>query len=538
MTPLMLASPPASAVPVSLSSCYSRWAALSRQHDKGAAEDCFSISAHRSPWKMCLAFALLLGVIPSGAQAACTGSGTSWSCTAGSSGADVNSALSSATDGATITLAAGSYSWGSTLKFSVSKGATVMCATKGACTVSMKGPLWQWANFGSSSKLYRISGFVFNGVSPYFIWLYSTGSGAATLTQLRFDNNVVNVASSASDIVTFGEVTGLNTTIQGVIDHNTFRTTTGNTRWLVMYSQSGSAGAWPMDRIGTANNLFVEDNTFDDQCMVNAGNAALDTDGGPHTWVVRHNTFINSRIEHHGYYWSFPGPANSEVYNNNYTHNCGQIDGSYSIKHQGSGEWIVFSNTVTATGGKGAAHILQNYRSFYDFADQCNGSNSEDSNRSPTATNQGYPCKRQPGRNAAAQLRPQYYWNNRWGDGTAITVNISCPNQGTMPVYCPQHIQANRDYYQGGVAPQTSPTSPFNGTGGTGFGTLANRPATCTTGAEAGGGVAYWATDTSTLYRCSATNTWTAYYRPYVYPHPLVQDGSAPSPPTSLRIVQ
>ncbi len=522
------------------SSCCLGQAVRSRRDDTGASKHLSSTSRQRSQWRMCLAYALLLGVMPFGAHAACTGSGTSWSCTAGSTVANVNSALSSATDGATITLAAGSYSWGSTLSFSLTKGATIICATKGACTVSMSGPLWQWVNFGSSSKLYRISGFVFNGVRPYFIWLYSTGSATATLTQLRFDNNVVNVASSASDIITVGETTGLNTTIQGVIDHNTFRTTTGNTRWIVMYSQA-SAATWPANRIGTANNLFIEDNTFNDQCMVNAGNAALDTDGGPHTWVARYNTFINSRIEHHGYYWSFPGPANSEVYNNTYTHTCGQTDGSYSFKHQGSGEWIVFNNTVTTTGGKGAAHILQNYRSFYDSANQCNGSDAEDGNRTPTGTYQGYPCKRQPGRNAAAQLKPQYYWNNRWGDGTAITLNLSCPNQGTMPVYCPQHIQANRDYYQGGAAAQTSPTSPFNGTSGTGFGTLANRPTTCTTGAEAGGGVAYWATDTSTLYRCSAANTWTAHYKPYSYPHPLVQGGTPASPldaPASLRIVQ
>jgi hypothetical protein len=60
------------------------------------------------------------------------------------------------------------------------------------------------------------------------------------------------------------------------------------------------------------------------------------------------------------------------------------------------------------------------------------------------------------------------------------------------------------------------------------------------------GGVMYWATDqgswnTSTsnprgvqqsgadgvLYICSATNTWSVYYTPYMYPHPL-QSGRIP----------
>jgi hypothetical protein len=42
---------------------------------------------------------------------------------------------------------------------------------------------------------------------------------------------------------------------------------------------------------------------------------------------------------------------------------------------------------------------------------------------------------------------------------------------------------------------------------------------------EPGTGVGYFATDQGpqgTLYRCSATDTWTVHYIPYAYPHPLV----------------
>jgi hypothetical protein len=63
---------------------------------------------------------------------------------------------------------------------------------------------------------------------------------------------------------------------------------------------------------------------------------------------------------------------------------------------------------------------------------------------------------------------------------------------------------------------------------------LANRPTTCTAG------VGYFATDQGSwntsssnpegvqqsgadgvLYKCTATNTWTLYYTPAIYPHPL-----------------
>ena len=473
-------------------------------------------------------------------HAECTGSGTNWNCTAGTSIAQVNSAISSSSDGATITMAAGPYSWGSSLSFNNARATSLVCATVGGCTVTMSGPLWQSANWGSTDKLRRISGFVFNNVRPYFIWLYGTGSSAATMTSVRFDNNTVNVSSSGSDIITFGEVSGRNTTVFGVIDHNVFRTNSGNTRWIVNYSQDGP-GTWPTGRIGTINNLFIEDNQFTDQCTSNAGNAALDTDGGSLSWVVRNNSFTNARIEHHGYYWSFPGPANSEVYGNSFNWTCGAetLNGSYSMKHQGSGEWIVFNNTVTPGNGKGSAHILQNYRSFYDNeSNRCNGTAAEDGNRAPLETNRGYPCNRQPGRDASGQLKPQYYWNNKWSDGAAITLSRSCPGSTS---YCANHIQANRDYYQGSTTAQTSQTSPFNGTSGVGFGVLANRPTTCTTGAETGGGVAYWATDTSTLYRCSAPNSWSVHYRPFTYPHPLTLGGvreAAPNPPTDVTVTQ
>lgn len=140
---------------------------------------------------------------------------------------------------------------------------------------------------------------------------------------------------------------------------------------------------------------------------------------------------------------------------------------------------------------------------------------------------------------------PTYLWANLF-PGKAPSAYIGS-NSG--------RIMRNRDWYQESInqAAQSSPTSPFNGSSGTGYGTLANRPASCTTG------TAYWATDQGSwnstgtsipgtpghaqgeLFICGITG-WpaTPTYIPYTYPHPLTSGGGTgtagdpPNPPAGL----
>lgn len=128
-----------------------------------------------------------------------------------------------------------------------------------------------------------------------------------------------------------------------------------------------------------------------------------------------------------------------------------------------------------------------------------------------------------------------------------ITITVGGSSSG-LPAQGAIHnegvrLASNRDYYgEVSTSAQSSATSPFNGTSGTGYGTLANRPTTCTPT------VGYWATDTGTwntynsqqgtLYLCETTNTWTAAYTPYTYPHPLDSAGATtPTHPSATGLL-
>lgn len=165
----------------------------------------------------------------------------------------------------------------------------------------------------------------------------------------------------------------------------------------------------------------------------------------------------------------------------------------------------------------------------------------------------GEPCLDQPGRGQGDLLTGQFPNKVNQATGT-----IAYPNQALEPLYFWNNtasvapgwggayfsnatggrMVANRDYYLEASGIQISATSPFNGTVDTGWGTLANRPTTCTVG------VAYFATDQGAwnvstsnpegvqqngadgvLYTCTSTNTWTLYYTPLQYPHPLTTLG-------------
>jgi len=486
----------------------------------------------------------------SGAEAACTGSGQTWSCAAGTTPSEINSTLSSASDGATLTFAAGNYTWGSTIiTLSISKGVTFACASGGACNVTWSGNVWA-TPVGSSSKLYRWTGFNFtSGSGANAWWWHCPGGNCAKteLTQIRVDHNNFYLTGTEQVLVT--DIQSISY-LYGVIDHNSFNI---NSMSEVTLVYAGGVDSAPTNgRMGTSQNLFVEDNVFNIARGVDGGVGCVDGWGVATGVVWRFNTMTNCRTLMHGVPHSW-GPSNFELYGNAYNYNANAyFPGGYrSIHHQGSGTYAVWGNTFNTSNHDPDTIVVLHYRAFQNgIGGICNGTNAQDGNRGPTSAYMGYPCKHQPGRDNNGLLYPMFAFMNRWTDNGA-KADLVINGGGTSPDYSGIHLKQNRDIYNAvSASAQTSPSNPFDGTSGMGYGTLANRPTTCTTtseSADAGrGGVMYWATDQGSwnsstsnprgvqrsgadgvLYICSAANTWSVYYTPYTYPHPL-QSGRLP----------
>jgi hypothetical protein len=385
---------------------------------------------------------------------------------------------------------------------------------------------------GSSTKLYRISGFKFTSAGG-LVWTCPAGGCSGTISSFRFDHNTCTGIGASATVITVGENSSKQY-VWGVVDHNTF--SSGSSFAAVQIIGAADSNA-PASQQGTANNLFIEDNTISVSNMTDTGTGAVDGWGPMAGMVFRYNTVTNALVTIHsaetpGSHGN--GASNWEVYGNTVIANSGSSvpDGYRLIHHQGSFEELFFNNKFTSN------------------TEPMNGSALSIAAGYPQQYSGSYPTSLQPGRDYhAGLLYPVYAWNNR---DTRNNNKVAASDEAGEA-----NFLVNRDYYdEAGKGPQTSSSAPFNGTSGVGFGTLANRPAVCTptlsvlSQDQGRGGVGYFATDQGpqgTLYACSALNTWTVHYVPYTYPHPLVSGtgggggggggGTPPNPPSGLTAV-
>jgi hypothetical protein len=442
------------------------------------------------------------------------GSGTGNTINAASASfAAVQAAVDSAVDGDTVLIPSGAATWTTALQ--VTKGITIQGAGIGSTVIT--------DNVAKSGSGGSFSCFYFN-VPAGKTWklLRMTIVGQATDVSVNVPGHI-RIDGNATFRIGYVRLSPMQTMgvrvlggAVGVIDHCYFQTNGYQTSIEIEHSTWGGVGdygdySWSQpSALGTGDSIYIEDCQFVGVPLSSTLPNLFDALSGAR-YVFRRNTVNDMRMTSHG----IETGSNErralrkwEIYDNTFSIMTPAWTDYVCMQRGGTG--LVFNNTMDVAGTNGFLKLVhfnssaaENQPSAYFGA--TTGSNPWDQN----AGAGGYRALDQVGAGRGNLIvrspktpawpnqasEPVYCWNNaRTGSGPYV-------NSGAL-------IQANRDYY-------TEATS-FNGTTGTGRGLLSARPATCTTG------VAYFAIDTNTLYRATATNTWTAYYTPYIYPHPLV----------------
>jgi hypothetical protein len=496
---------------------------------------------------------------------------TAASCNASDVQTAFNSVKSTTT---TVTIPAGTCTWTTTATLTVPSGNTSLtvqgqttvagtCAPGGSCIptdntiiidnvshTSTDNPTLQVYTSPTSAAFVRLTGITLeeNGSSTQsYNGLIRIASGSSSVqTNVRFDHSHA-ILNSIGDLVM--DIDGWQ---YGVADHNILALVPGSVNNGIRVGDTSfngyqfGDGAWAANtNFGTSAFIYMENNSF-------TGGAADDCNNGGRV-VFRFNTLTESFFQGHEQEDRNRGCRAVEVYGNSYANSSGAIveDGQAVDFRMGTG--LVWGNEST---GAMQLVILNNDRTNngHSFAALPNGWGYCGTSLGPSGWDQnsnssGYACIDQVGRGVGSllpqsywpvtpswpgnALEPVYEWMDEWNAVSGYPYTVPCSSNDTNT------IVSNRDFYcytqvwNGSSFAGTA----FNGTVGTGSGTLASIPSTCTTG------VAYWATDQGNwnrsgsggqgeLFKCTATNTWTLYYTPYNYPHPLETTGPTPAPPT------
>lgn len=482
-------------------------------------------------------FVLACCLVPSIGEAACSGSSPNLTA-ANTTQTEVTACITASIDGDTINIPAGSSTWNARVTIPNTKGVVLKGAgvgstniTFGTCTAGALGHMEIYIAPGNA--LTRITDLTFTasntgcGSDETNIYI----EGHSTTPNFRVDHiELKNIRSRGlqfyADSPT-GDLYGLvdNNLLQGLtvgttahpLDFNGYYGGDGE-----MWERMGGDPQW-----GTNQYIYVEDNEFD---MVDMADNVFDAYGGA-KWVFRNNIVRNTMPGVHGAdSGGRRGVHSFELYRNQFTNEL--ETNPFTAFQYRSGVFMQWGNSWEA--GFGNSGNLRIYRitdvDTYEPWGMCNGSKVFDGNTTPT----GYPCLDQVGWRfddgytsttaGTRTLTPIYFWDNTQG-GSAM----AAPDTTGLSGY----VNNNREYYT-----STGASCTGGGSCTTGVGVGTSLPTSCTTG------VGFWKTNEGNwdsvqagtdgvLYKCTATNTWTLYYTPYTYPHPL--QGAAPEgPPASI----
>jgi hypothetical protein len=409
----------------------------------------------------------------------------------------ISTAIAAASSGDTILVDSGEATWVG--QVTVNKNLSIIGAGIGNTIVS-KSSLSYVFDIGYTTS--RISGFEFNSGQ-----IVASGQGWR-IDHCSFSEPLSSTAYAFKAIYATSALTGYQPI--GLIDNCAFSNmgvlVTGNSNDLY-----GMSYIWYQALgLGTNNAVYIEDCTFQGLNL----NNAIDANHAAR-YVFRHNTLTDAYIECHGIQGIMRAPRSWEIYDNTLQRGSGYAGWMGVITIRG-GTGVIFNNTVIGTWGNyNARCYAERDCAPYGEAGEADGTSLWDGNANPPVT-LAWPARDHTGQSTDAwlwtagnpyptqTLDPAYIWNcERSPSGTLVKMEI---NSATCAEGFINHAE-NRDFY--------NENASFDGTTGVGVGLKAARPATCTTG------VGYWATDEEILYRATATNTWTAWYTPYTYPHPL-----------------
>ena len=436
---------------------------------------------------------------PVASHAGCVANGANWISTPDY--ASVSQCVSNADAGDTITVSAGSATWSTQL--SISKRITLQGNGIGKTVISAgtSGMSMIYVNLSSdSSTILRISGFSFNMAGLASCGLSLKNGTTNKVHNVRIDSNRFYNNN--------GRMIEGRGPIWGVIDNNIFDNI-GHFKVADFYGNNNRADwdKFQNDRdYGTVDNMYFEDNTV-------TSTTTVTSTGQGGRYCLRFNTYDSSKFtlsgmlplwDQHGNQWENYGNLMVEIYKNTI---IAGTKGGYLADQRG-GHGMIWGNNVSSTVSLSAVKVRDE---FDDVA---------------------YPSKNNPG-TYIARVSNSYYWLNRKNTSTLLGAFIAQQSDDSCSQYCDPSYGCKSGYCIENNVNFWVETASFKGTSGVGVGLLSARPATCTTG------VGYWATDQGNwnksgsggqgvLYKCTSTNTWTEYYTPYTYPHPLRTGGNEP----------
>jgi len=428
--------------------------------------------------------------------------------------AAVSSAVAGAAVNDIVVLPAGTNGWTSAL--TLTRGITLRGAGRDSTELSRSGLLLAIAPTATAianEEVIRVEGMSLNGDGSTSPIITVTGAEATSSKAWAYlvigrcrIKNVSTVSPGAIDLT--GQQRGL--IYSNIFDRcgllvknmgNDYHVDLGGGKVDV---PEWSSGNFPQS-FGTADTLYFEGNTvlfsssFDN---LNAG--WLETGHGART-AARYNRWDMSNAaasqgspelwDIHGFQYRDPSkPGNgqigtmvSEYYGNTI------VDAVSSAQIHLRGGWaLIFDNT------------LQNVPSWWSF---------------PISSYEHSCSAEWNATNYVTEVTNAYIWNN-YQDGTQADAWTGSDN------FCAISEGVNYRNY---------------GAGSIGRGTSTNDlPATCSPGE------AFWVCPTATLsvdpsvvqqgvlYRCYTANTWTEYYTPYTFPHPLQTEGGTENDPPSI----